>query len=156
MMRGWIDRSWRAALVVAYAGIRAYWFVVRPETRGVYVAVWVQGKLLVIRNSYRTRISLPGGAVDRGEEVADAAARELREEVGIVVDAQALRFANTYVVNEDYHEDSASFFEIEMEHEPVVAIDHREVVWAEFRAPDEVQRADVVTPVRRYLADRLP
>ncbi len=155
MMRGWIDFCWRAALVVAYGGLRAYWFVVRPETQGVYVAVWVRGDLLVIRNSYRSRLSLPGGAVGRGECEADAAARELCEEVGIQVEVEALRFAKTYVVTEDYHNDHASFFEIEMEYEPILAIDRREVVWAGFRASEEVKRDEVVTPLRLYLEDRL-
>ncbi len=118
------------------------------------MAVWVQGNLLVIRNSYRPRLSLPGGAVDRGEEVASAAARELREEVGIEVEAGALRFARCYVVNEDYHEDRASFFEIELESEPDIAIDRREVVWAEFRAPAGMKRDELVTPLRLYLEDR--
>ncbi len=155
MMRGWIDFCWRAALVVAYAGLRAYWFVVRPETRGVYVAVWVRGNLLVIRNSYRSEISLPGGAVNRGETVAYAAVRELCEEVGIEVEVEALRFARTYVVNHEFHNDHASFFEIELEHEPVVAIDRREVVWAEFRAAEDVKRDEMVAPLRLYLEDRL-
>ena len=154
MFRSFIDRCWRTALVLAYGGLRAYWFAVRPRTRGVYVAVWVQGNLLVIRNSYRPRLSLPGGAVDRGEEVASAAARELREEVGIEVEAGALRFARSYIVNEDYHEDRASFFEIELENEPDIAIDRREVVWAEFRALAGMKRAELVTPLRLYLEDR--
>ncbi len=155
MMRGWIDSCWRAALVVAYWGLRVYWFVSRPETQGVYVAVWVRGNVLMIRNSYRSGISLPGGAVDRGEGVAVAAARELYEEVGIEVDVAALRFAKTYVVNHEYHHDHASFFEIEMEHEPVVTIDRREVVWAGFRPEEDVKRDEIVVPLRLYLEDRL-
>ena len=153
-MRDWIDRGWRAAFVVAYAVLRAYWFVVRPRTRGVLVALWVQGSLLVIRNSYRSKLSLPGGAVDRGEEVADAAARELREEVGVEIEPGALRLARTYVVNEDCHEDQTSVFEIEMENAPVVAIDRREVVWAEFRTPGDVEHDELVTALRLYLEDR--
>ena len=155
MMRGWIDFCWRAVLVVAYRGLRAYWFVVRPETQGVYVAVWVRGNLLVIRNSYRSGISLPGGAVDRGEGVAGAAARELSEEVGIEVEVATLRFAKTYVVNHEYHHDHVSFFEIEMEQEPVVSIDRREVVWAGFRGAEDVKCDEIVTPLRLYLEDRL-
>jgi len=154
MMRDWIDRGWRGALVVAYTGLRVYWFVLRPRTRGVVVALWVQGCLLVIRNSYRSKLSLPGGKVGRSEDAVEAAARELREEVGIDIEPSALRFAKTYVVNEDHHEDHTCYFEIEMENAPVVSIDRREVVWAEFRAPEDVEREDLATSLGLYLKDR--
>ena len=151
MWGDWIDRLWRAGLTAAYQVLRIYWFLARPNTQGVYVAVWQGGRVLVIRNSYRSPLSLPGGAVGRGEDAACAAARELREEVGISVDARRLQFVERYVVHEDYHDDRASFFELELDREPLLSIDRREVVWAEFRYPEEVLAGSIVTPVRRYL-----
>jgi 8-oxo-dGTP diphosphatase len=59
------------------------------------------GHLLLVQLSYRSRWGVPGGLLKRGEEPADAAQREVREEVGVgvvltgepavVVDAAARR-----------------------------------------------------------------
>ncbi len=43
------------------------------------------GRLLLVRHSYKTGWATPGGFVDRGERPADAAVREVREEVGLAV-----------------------------------------------------------------------
>lgn len=65
----------------------------RPETPagpvlGVSVAVWRDGKVLLIQrgqNPWKGAWSLPGGRVERGETLAEAAARELQEETGLVI-----------------------------------------------------------------------
>ncbi len=44
------------------------------------------GAVLLVRHSYRQRWGFPGGLANRGEKVADAAVREAKEEVGLVVE----------------------------------------------------------------------
>lgn len=44
------------------------------------------GALLLVRHSYRRRWGFPGGLVQRGEDVADAARREAKEEVSLEVE----------------------------------------------------------------------
>ena len=44
------------------------------------------GALLLVRLSYRMRWGVPGGLLKRGEEPADAARREVREEVGVAIE----------------------------------------------------------------------
>lgn len=44
------------------------------------------GAVLLVRHSYRRRWGLPGGLAKRGEEIVDAARREAREEVGLVIE----------------------------------------------------------------------
>ncbi len=48
------------------------------------------GALLLIRQTYRRGWGLPGGLLAKGETPAEAAVREVREEVGIALDADAL------------------------------------------------------------------
>lgn len=44
------------------------------------------GHLLLVRQVYRKRWGVPGGLLERGEEAADGARREVFEEVGVAVD----------------------------------------------------------------------
>lgn len=86
------------------------------ETRlprlGVSTAVFRQSEggieiLLVERGSsgpLAGRLSLPGGKVRLGERLASAAARELLEETGLALKADALSFLQLHeAIGEDYH-----------------------------------------------------
>ncbi|MFJ5066512.1 NUDIX domain-containing protein [Kitasatospora sp. NPDC088556] len=42
-----------------------------------------EGRVLLVQPTYRNALQLPGGAVHRNEQVADAAMRELAEETGL-------------------------------------------------------------------------
>jgi 8-oxo-dGTP diphosphatase len=44
------------------------------------------GALLLVRQSYRRNWGIPGGLLKRGEQPADAARREVDEEVGLAID----------------------------------------------------------------------
>ena len=44
------------------------------------------GALLLVRHAYRRNWGVPGGLLERGEEPADAARREAREETGLDVE----------------------------------------------------------------------
>ncbi|MBW8824822.1 MAG: NUDIX hydrolase [Acidobacteria bacterium] len=46
------------------------------------------GRVLLVRHSYRRLWGFPGGLLKRGEEVEDGACREVMEEVGLDVDLQ--------------------------------------------------------------------
>ena len=46
------------------------------------------GRMLLVRHSYRRLWGFPGGLLKRGEEVEDGACREAMEEVGLDVDLQ--------------------------------------------------------------------
>ena len=146
------DRLWRIGLRLAYRAQLLVWFVTRPRLHGAAVAVWHGGRLLVIRNSYRRLLSLPAGRPRSGEELRDAAQRELLEEVGIDLPAAALRFAREIVGRVAYTEDHVHLFEVQVEQVPAVRVDGREVVWAEFLPPEEAIARGLAEYVRRYLA----
>ena len=149
-----VDRLWRFALCVAYRLLLAGWYVFRPKRQGVFVGVWHHGELLVIRNSYRSWYALPAGGVRRGEKTADAALRELSEEVGITATPEALRFVGDISTTFEFKRDRCSFFEIELAARPDVNVDGREVVWAGFLTPAEALEQRLAPPVREYLQRR--
>ena len=61
---------------------RFYWFVFRPQTRGVKVLILWQGKALLVRLGYAHRSwTIPGGGVHSEESYEEAARREIKEEV---------------------------------------------------------------------------
>jgi len=62
------------------------WFsrVRRGKTLGARVcAIDGQGRILLVRHSYVKGWTFPGGGVDKGETLRQAAIRELREEAGV-------------------------------------------------------------------------
>jgi 8-oxo-dGTP pyrophosphatase MutT (NUDIX family) len=149
-----VDRCHRLALQVAWRGLVLYWRVFRPDTFGVCVAVWSGGRLLLVRHSYRPGAAIPSGMLHRGEAPEAAAARELREEVGIAASPGGLRAAGQIVSLEHGNRDHLSFFELECSAEPAVNVDGREIVWAAFHTPAEALALDLVPPLRSYLAGR--
>jgi ADP-ribose pyrophosphatase YjhB (NUDIX family) len=65
-----------------YLGFRVYCFIFRPKTLGVRIMLIQNGQVLLVRHTYLPGWYMPGGAVNRGETVEQAARREVREEVG--------------------------------------------------------------------------
>jgi 8-oxo-dGTP pyrophosphatase MutT (NUDIX family) len=77
-----------------YAVQKVAWRVLRPRTRGVKVMLFnADGEMILIRNSYGRSdlFVLPGGGVRPFEAPAKAAAREVREELGLHVTQVRLR-----------------------------------------------------------------
>jgi ADP-ribose pyrophosphatase YjhB (NUDIX family) len=67
------------------------WRIVQPTTVGVKaIVVDPAGRVLLVKPRYQRLWTLPGGGVHKRETPEDAAARELREETGIRVDADDL------------------------------------------------------------------
>ncbi len=51
------------------------------------------GELLVVKANYKSYWSLPGGIIDAGESPLEAAVREVREEIGLSIEASELNLA---------------------------------------------------------------
>ncbi len=134
--------------------MRSYWFLRRPDARGVYVAIWCRDRLLVVENSYRRERTLPGGGLHGGETPLQAAVRELREEVGIELAPEALKEAGVYVAHSEYTLEHAHFFEFEFREEPAITIDRREIVAAAFETPQRAVAQPLRKVVHLYLAAR--
>jgi 8-oxo-dGTP diphosphatase len=146
------DRLFQLAYAVAYRMLRVWWFVRRPKHRGALVALWHDGELLMVRSSYRPRWDLPGGGVRRGENVRDAAVREMREEVGLAIDVADLHPALSGEAFWEHRHDLVTIFEVALWERPTPRVDNREIIEARFRAPATVGDEEVAPHIARYLA----
>jgi len=106
----------RVVVQAAFAIRRRLLGMLRIRTRGVKVLLFNDsGELLLIRNSYGNRnlFVLPGGAVGRREAPEAAAAREIREELDVIV--RMLTQFGTYVSGAEGKRDTIHVFSAKAE-----------------------------------------
>jgi 8-oxo-dGTP diphosphatase len=147
-----MDALCRLAYRLGFALLRLWWFLRRPDHQGAVVAVWHQGQVLILRQSYRRALVFPGGGVGRGETPESAAARELAEEVGLAVAPEALSLAREMTLVRDWRRDHVAIFELHLARRPALAPDRREIVEARFMSPRAALAADLSPAERAYLA----
>lgn len=54
-----------------------------------------QNRVLIVKTTYKVGWEIPGGVVDSGESILDAAVRELKEELNLDIDCASLRLITT-------------------------------------------------------------
>ncbi|HHH27391.1 MAG TPA: NUDIX hydrolase [Polyangiaceae bacterium] len=145
------ERPLRIAYRCAHLALRSYWFVRRPETHGALAALWFDGRILLVKNSYRKQYSLPGGYVRPGEEPAHAASREVREEIRVNVPPSAFELAYHGTKKFEFRLDTLDIFEAHLTTEPAHRIDEVEVVWAGLKTPAEARAMKIVPHLAEYL-----
>lgn len=144
----------RTAYRCAHLMLRSYWFVRRPRTNGALAALWLDGKILLVKNSYRRQHSLPGGYVRPGEDPRQAASREVHEEIRVHVPPESFDLAYHGTRPFEFRSDTLDIYEAELDAAPDLRIDQVEVVWAGFKTPDEARAMNIVPHLREYLEGR--
>jgi 8-oxo-dGTP pyrophosphatase MutT (NUDIX family) len=134
--------------------LRGIWLIRRPHTRGALVALWNDGEVLIVKNSYRNQYTLPGGYIRSDESPSEAGARELAEECGIYVQPERIRRVYQKVYPFEFRKDDVTIGEVEVEDRPRVRIDHREVVDARFVSVTTALELPLVPHLAEYLASR--
>jgi 8-oxo-dGTP diphosphatase len=118
------------------------------------VALWYDGKVLLVRTSYRNCYSLPGGFVRRGEPPVQAARRELHEELGIDLAEQSLRHVWHGTVPFESRQDTIDIWEASMDSPPAVHVAGREIIWADWMAPSAALGRHLLPHIVTYLTQR--
>ena len=126
-----IKRLGYPLIKLAYWGFCGWVGLTGQPLRGVAVALWHGGELLVVRHSYRPGYSLPGGLLRRGEAPRLAACREIPEELDIAISPQDLVLVTDEPVGR-YHE---HIFQYCPSERPKIRIDNWEIIDAEFVDP---------------------
>lgn len=95
---------------IARALMRTYWRLTRPLTAGARVMVIDDAdQVLLVRHTYMPGWFLPGGGVERGETMRQAAERELREEVGVLA-SEPLSFFGLYANFKEFKSDHVALY----------------------------------------------
>ena len=142
-------RSTARLLRAAQVGRRVYWRLLKPTTLGSLCLVVRGDRVLLLRHVYEGGWHLPGGGVKRGESFAQAARREVREEVGLRIGA--LRLLSVYHNRTQGKSDHvAVFVATEWEGEPSPrSAEIGEVAWSPLTEPPP----DTTPATRRRLAE---
>jgi len=93
-----------------------------------------RGRLLLVRKRGTAWFMQPGGKIEPGEQPFDALARELREELGLVISSEAARHCGRFAAsaaNEPGFTVEAELFTLPLDGEPQPAAEIAEIAWLE-------------------------
>lgn len=104
--------------------------IFRPKTKGVKVIIRHKDEILLIKNTYgNKKWNLPGGGVKRKENFAQAAKREVKEEIGIkLVDVKRI---GSFLNEKEYIRDTVTVFTAKVENKNI-RLDKKEIKEAQW------------------------
>ncbi|WP_407061713.1 NUDIX domain-containing protein [Aureimonas sp. SK2] len=146
-----IDALFRITYFLGYRCARVVWRFTSPRINGALVAVWHDGRVLLVRNSYRTEWTLPGGGVDANEDALQAAAREAKEELSLEISEDALIPGGAMEMIYHHRRDHVTFFHTIFEKLPIISIDNREITATRMESPCDALKLNLTPHVRRFL-----
>ena len=135
-----------------YPWARLWWRIRRPFAEGVAVVVRAGDVILVVRQSFRPGLGLVGGGRHEDEQLRDAAARELAEEVSLALPAQDFVPLGSQRLVFESRDLLVHLFGVELTECPEVRPDGAEVIAALWMRPSELRGRRDLHPV---LADWL-
>lgn len=110
------------------------------------------GRLLIVRKRNTSKFMLPGGKPEPGETMAEAAARELAEEIGIVLEPAMLIPAGGWLgaaANEEKTDIQVELFTAHIRQQPVKAAEIEELAW--IHPSEAVNRTDLAPLLTEHI-----
>jgi 8-oxo-dGTP diphosphatase len=147
-----MNALWRLAYSIAARLIRLYRRTTGNRPPGAFVAVWCGRRILLLKPSYQVRYAFPGGILRWREDARLGAVREVAEETGIALPADALRLVTDSPRQAEILRGKITLYETELAAEISPRVDHREILWAGFVDPDDPRAANIWPPYRDYIA----
>ncbi|MFP3567058.1 NUDIX domain-containing protein [Paraburkholderia sp. SIMBA_030] len=144
-----VDSVWRMVLRLGFPLARAWWHLRRPRHEGALIAIYVGQALLLVKSSYRTEWSFPGGSIRPGETPDAAAQREMEEEIGL--SSYPLLPSGSVCGIWDGRRDRVHFFELHLDCIPELRLDNREIIAAHLASPEELPGIALTGAVAAYL-----
>ena len=145
------DGFYRFAYRHGIRAARLWWWFTRPHTLGAHVMIWHEGKVVLVRTSYRADWMAPGGGLKASETPSEGAVREVSEEVGLTLRAEDLHLVEVIEHSPDNRQDKLHLFETHVATVSAIRIDNREVVEARWVTPAEALSLNLAHPFRDYL-----
>jgi len=75
------------------------WYKTLPKKRSSSGVLFLnkEGEVLIVKTNYQKSWSIPGGVIDAGESPAEAAVREIKEELGLDIKTPKLLCVDSFV-----------------------------------------------------------
>lgn len=132
--------------------LQSYWRMTRSLTMGAQALVLDdQGRVLLIRPTYKPGWHFPGGGVERTETASLAVRRELEEEAGVIAQSDPELFS-LYANFKAFPSDHVALFLVRQWQQPKVPEPNREIAEVGFFARDDLP-VTTVGAVHRRLAE---